>query len=91
MLIKRAALLKAENMIFAPGITTCVDNGINAAEKIERQKIEESVHDTASNEAVTKAVKEKRNSDAVQEIEVREGKFLLPQIVEASIKPFYGR
>lgn len=63
----------------------------NAAEKIERQKIEESVHDTASNEAVTKAVKEKRNSDAVQEIEVREGKFLLPQIVEASIKPFYGR
>ena len=33
MLIKRAALLKAENMIFAPGITTCVDNGINAAEK----------------------------------------------------------
>lgn len=63
----------------------------NAAEKIERQKIEESVHDTESNEAVTKAVKEKRNSDAVQEIEVREGKFLLPQIVEASIKPFYGR
>ena len=63
----------------------------NAAEKIERQKIEERVHDTASNEAVTKAVKEKRNSDAVQEIEVREGKFLLPQIVEASIKPFYGR
>lgn len=63
----------------------------NVAEKIERQKIEESVHDTASNEAVTKAVKEKRNSDAVQEIEVREGKFLLPQIVEASIKPFYGR
>ena len=63
----------------------------NAAEKIERQKIEESVHDTANNEAVTKAVKEKRNSDAVQEIEVREGKFLLPQIVEASIKPFYGR
>lgn len=63
----------------------------NAAEKIERQKIEESVHDTASNEAVTKAVKEKRNSDTVQEIEVREGKFLLPQIVEASIKPFYGR
>lgn len=63
----------------------------NAAEKIERQKIEESVHDTASNEAVTKAVKEKRNSDAVQEIEVREGKFLLPRIVEASIKPFYGR
>lgn len=63
----------------------------NAAEKIERQKIEESVHDTASNEAVTKAVKEKRNSNAVQEIEVREGKFLLPQIVEASIKPFYGR
>lgn len=63
----------------------------NAAEKIERQKIEESVHDTASNEAVTKAVKEKRNSDAVHEIEVREGKFLLPQIVEASIKPFYGR
>lgn len=63
----------------------------NAAEKIERQKNEESVHDTASNEAVTKAVKEKRNSDAVQEIEVREGKFLLPQIVEASIKPFYGR
>lgn len=63
----------------------------NAAEKIERQKIEESVHDTASNEAVTKAVKEKRNSDKVQEIEVREGKFLLPQIVEASIKPFYGR
>jgi len=63
----------------------------NAAEKIERQKIEESVHDTASNEAVTKAVKEKRNSEAVQEIEVREGKFLLPQIVEASIKPFYGR
>ncbi|WP_449075926.1 PolC-type DNA polymerase III [Ruminococcus sp.] len=63
----------------------------NAAEKIERQKIEESVHDTASNEAVTKAVKEKRNSDSVQEIEVREGKFLLPQIVEASIKPFYGR
>lgn len=46
------------------------------------------MHDTASNEAVTKAVKEKRNSDAVQEIEVREGKFLLPQIVEASIKPF---
>ena len=35
MLIKRAALLKAENMIFAPGITTCVDNGINAAEKID--------------------------------------------------------
>lgn len=63
----------------------------NAAEKIERQKIEESVHDTESNEAVTKAVKEKRNSDAVQEIEVREGRFLLPQIVEASIKPFYGR
>lgn len=63
----------------------------NAAEKIERQKIVESVHDTASNEAVTKAVKEKRNSDAVQEIEVRKGKFLLPQIVEASIKPFYGR
>lgn len=63
----------------------------NVAEKIERQKIEESVHDTASNEAVTKAVKEKSNSDAVQEIEVREGKFLLPQIVEASIKPFYGR
>ena len=35
MLIKRAALLKAENMIFAPGITTSIDNGINAAEKID--------------------------------------------------------
>ena len=63
----------------------------NAAEKIERQRIEDSVNEAASSEAVTKAVKEKRNSDAVQEIEVREGKFLLPQIVEASIKPFYGR
>lgn len=63
----------------------------NAAEKIERQRIEESVNEAASSEAVTKAVKEKRNSDAVQEIEVREGKFLLPQIVESSIKPFYGR
>ena len=63
----------------------------NAAEKIERQRIEESVNEAASSEAVTKAVKEKRNSDAVQEVEVREGKFLLPQIVESSIKPFYGR
>lgn len=63
----------------------------NAAEKIERQRIEDSVNEVASSEAVTKAVKEKRNSDAVQEIEVREGKFLLPQIVESSIKPFYGR
>ena len=63
----------------------------NAAEKIERQRIEDSVNEAASSEAVTKAVKEKRNSDAVQEIEVREGKFLLPQIVESSIKPFYGR
>lgn len=63
----------------------------NAAEKIERQRIEESVNEAASSETVTKAVKEKRNSDAVQEIEVREGKFLLPQIVESSIKPFYGR
>lgn len=63
----------------------------NAAEKIERQRIEDSVNEATSSEAVTKAVKEKRNSDAVQEIEVREGKFLLPQIVESSIKPFYGR
>lgn len=63
----------------------------NAAEKIERQRIEDSVNEAASSEAVTKAVKEKRSSDAVQEIEVREGKFLLPQIVESSIKPFYGR
>lgn len=63
----------------------------NAAEKIERQRIEDSVNEAASSGAVTKAVKEKRNSDAVQEIEVREGKFLLPQIVESSIKPFYGR
>lgn len=63
----------------------------NAAEKIERQRIEDSVNEAASSEAVTKAVKEKINSDAVQEIEVREGKFLLPQIVESSIKPFYGR
>ena len=44
-----------------------------------------------ADEAVTEQVRERQAEDAAVEIEIREGKFATPQIIESSVRPLYGR
>ncbi|MBQ3266155.1 MAG: PolC-type DNA polymerase III [Ruminococcus sp.] len=60
----------------------------NAQKKIDRQKLEELTQ-LFEGEERTQAASE--NDKDVNEIEVRKGKFLYPQIIPSSVKPLYGR
>ena len=60
----------------------------NAQQSIDRKKLEE-LNELFSGDGPTRT---KAEADApVQEIEVRKGKYLLPQIIPSTVAPLYGR
>lgn len=63
----------------------------NAQEKINRENLQKAAE--FYQEEVETAVKreEKHAENTTVEIEVREGKFATPQIIQSSIRPLYGR
>ena len=63
----------------------------NAEEKIHREAIQKAEEFYKDDTSIQDAVREKRISDATSEIEIREGDYLRPQIIESTIRPLYGR
>lgn len=61
----------------------------NVETKIEREKLEE-LSELFENEKKHETPKEREERQAAEGIEVREGKFLLPQVIPSSIKKLYG-
>ena len=65
---------------------------IKSAEKqIQREQLEKAAEFYKEDEENVKNIKEKHEENTAVEIEIREGKFATPQIIESSIRPLYGR
>lgn len=63
----------------------------SAEEQVQRENLAKAA-DFYREEAENSAeIKEKKFEDTASEIEIREGKFSAPQIVQSSIRPLYGR
>lgn len=63
----------------------------NAQEQINRANLEKAADFYSDNEETSNQVKEKNTENSITEIEIREGKFATPQIIQSSIRPLYGR
>lgn len=63
----------------------------SAEEQVQRENLAKAA-DFYREEAENSAeIKEKKFEDTASEIEIREGKFATPQIIQSSIRPLYGR
>ena len=63
----------------------------NAEKKIKRENLEKIAEMFEDEETSAKESASKRAENNSQEIEVRKGKFLTPQIIPTSVRPLYGR
>lgn len=63
----------------------------NAEKKIRREKLEQIAQMFEDEETSSKENAQKRAESKTQEIEIRKGKFLTPQIIPESVRPLYGR
>lgn len=65
---------------------------ISGAHKQARRAALEKYEEYERTQAdVTEAAREKRAKDSVTEVEIREGEFSVPRIIQSSIRPLYGR
>lgn len=67
------------------------DSQVNTEKKIHRENLEKIAEMFETEEETSKANAEKRAENKTQEIEIRKGKFLTPQIIPTSVRPLYGR
>lgn len=63
----------------------------NAEEQMQRVQLEKAAEFYKEEEETSDKIKEKHTEDCTVEIEIREGKFATPQIIQSSIRPLYGR
>ena len=63
----------------------------NAQEQANRESLAKAAEFYSEESENSKEVKKKHFEDTAEEIEIREGKFLTPQIISSSIRPLYGR
>lgn len=63
----------------------------NAQEKINRENLQKAAEFYQEEAETTKQREEIHAENTTAEIEIREGKFSTPQIVQSSIRPLYGR
>lgn len=62
----------------------------NAQEQISRAQLEKAAEFYKDEEETSAKVKEKHAEECTSNIEIREGKFATPQIIQSSIRPLYG-
>lgn len=63
----------------------------NAQEKINRENLQKAAEFYQEEVETAEKREEKHAENTTVEIEVREGKFATPQIIQSSIRPLYGR
>lgn len=63
----------------------------NAQEKINRENLQKAAEFYQEEAETAEQREEKHAENTTTEIEVREGKFATPQIIQSSIRPLYGR
>lgn len=63
----------------------------NAQEKINRENLQNAAEFYQEEAETAEKREEKHAENTTTEIEVREGKFATPQIIQSSIRPLYGR
>lgn len=63
----------------------------NAQEKINRENLQKAAEFYQEEAETAKQREEIHAENTTAEIEIREGKFSIPQIVQSSIRPLYGR
>lgn len=63
----------------------------NAEKKVMREQLMSAENYYSADEEVSQNVKAKQRDSATAEVEIREGRFELPQLIESSIRPLYGR
>lgn len=63
----------------------------NAQEKINRENLQKAAEFYQEEIETAEKREEKHAENTTAEIEVREGKFATPQIIQSSIRPLYGR
>lgn len=63
----------------------------NAQEQANRESLAKAAEFYSEESENSKEVKKKHFENTAEEIEIREGKFLTPQIISSSIRPLYGR
>ncbi len=63
----------------------------NTEKKLHRENLEKIAQMFEEEETSAKQNAEKRAENKAQEIEIRKGKFLTPQIIPTSVRPLYGR
>ena len=68
-----------------------IDAQINTEKKLQRENLEKIAEMFEQEETNSKDSAKSRAESVTEEIEIREGKFLTPQIITRSIRPLYGR
>lgn len=63
----------------------------NAQEKINRENLQKAAEFYQEEAETAEKREEKHAENTTTEIEIREGKFATPQIIQSSIRPLYGR
>lgn len=68
-----------------------LDSIKSAQEQIHREQLEKAAEFFRDEEETAEKIKEKHAENNTTEIEIREGKYAVPQIIPSSIRPLYGR
>lgn len=63
----------------------------NAEKHIQRVNLEKAANFYKEDETAAKSAQQSNAENVVTEVEIREGKFAVPQIIQSSIRPLYGR
>lgn len=63
----------------------------SAQEQIHREQLKKAAEFFRDEEETAEKVKERHAENATTEVEIREGKYTVPQIIPSSIRPLYGR
>ncbi len=63
----------------------------SAVKQQEREQLQKAADFFRADEEVSDQIRERQAEDALTEIEIREGKFATPQIIQSSVRPLYGR
>lgn len=63
----------------------------SAEEKVMREQYMRSAEYYSADREVTESVRQKQTDSSRSEIEIREGRFATPQLIESSVRPLYGR
>ena len=63
----------------------------SAKKQQEREQLQKAAEFFKADEEVSDQIRERQAEDALTEVEIREGKFTTPQIIQSSVRPLYGR